>query len=518
MKKKIKKVVLFILILVASIMIVGSFYYKKNYSKQNFETIIFYLTSGAEYTSPAMVNEVIKKCAIPVILTMILIWIPTSQITKTEKNIKFKIKNKIIKIRVYPINFIIKHKKIYIFIIYIIAICCVIFNFKIDKYIINNTQETHIYEEQYVDGKKLNITFPENKKNLIIIMVESLENTVCAKEVGGVWEYSIIPELEKLAMENINFSHNDVVGGANIVLGADYTAGGMVALTSGIPLKITNANFYDGTGKYLQPVYTLGDILKENGYNLEIMMGSDGKFGGRTQYFNTNGDYKIFDLNYALENNYMSESERKWWGFTDEKLIEWSKEEITKLSEDEKPFNYIILTADTHFVDGYLSENAPLKFNSQYENVHAYSSKLIAEFVEWIKLQDFYENTTIVITGDHLGMQEDFYSKYTPNGYERTIYNCIINSSISTENTKNRRFFSGDLFPTMLASIGVEIPGERLGLGTNLFSNTPTLFEELGYEYVANELTKKSDYYNKQILGDDYYLQQSTEEKEICMY
>ena len=36
---------------------------------------------------------------------------------------------------------------------------------------------------------------------------------------------------------------------------------------------------------------------------------------------------------------------------------------------------------------------------------------------------------------------------------------------------KNRDFSTLDFFPTTLASLGVQIEGDRLGLGTNLFSN-----------------------------------------------
>jgi len=168
------------------------------------------------------------------------------------------------------------------------------------------------------------------------------------------------------------------------------------------------------------------------------MMGSDGNFGGRTQYFTTNGNYKIFDVNYAKEQGKMKTEDRVWWGFEDDKLFEWSKEEITNLASQDEPFNYIMLTADTHFVDGYLSENVGDKYETQYENVHAYSSKSIYEFVDWIKKQDFYENTTIVILGDHLGMQTEFYTSHIDKNYERTIYNVIINSAIEEKNSKSR--------------------------------------------------------------------------------
>lgn len=262
-------------------------------------------------------------------------------------------------------------------------------------------------------------------------------------------------------------------------------------------------------------VYILfGEILENEGYNLEIIMGSDGSFGGRKQYYETNGHYKVFDVNYAIEQGKMTEEDKVWWGFSDDDLYKWSKEEITNLAKEEKPFNYIMLTADTHFENGYLSPNAENQYDLQYENVHAYSSKCINEFINWIKSQDFYNNTTIVIVGDHLGMQNEFYETYADENYKRTIYNVIINSAIKPINSKNRQFTSMDMFPTMLASIGVKIEGDRLGLGTNLFSNTPTLLEELDANYFHEEIAKNSFFYNKHFFEEDYYLTklQSSEE------
>lgn len=52
-----------------------------------------------------------------------------------------------------------------------------------------------------------------------------------------------------------------------------------------------------------------------------------------------------------------------------------------------------------------------------------------------------------------------------------------------------------DMLPTVLYAMGFDIEGERLGLGTNLFSSTPTLAEELGLSYLEEELSKSSLYY-----------------------
>lgn len=61
-----------------------------------------------------------------------------------------------------------------------------------------------------------------------------------------------------------------------------------------------------------------------------------------------------------------------------------------------------------------------------------------------------------------------------------------------------------DMYPTTLVSIGASIKGDRLGLGTNLFSGKKTLIEELGFDYLDNELNKKSNFYDDYILASTY--------------
>ena len=365
---------------------------------------------------------------------------------------------------------------------------------------------SEIFEEEYITSETVQITFPEEKRNLIYIFLESVETTLVSKENGGGWDYSIIPELEQLAKDNINFSNTDKLGGAIQLPGTGWTVAGMVAQTSGVPLKISlqDHNSYSGYSSFLPGVYTLGDILKKEGYNLKLMVGSDAEFGGRKDYFTIHGDYEIFDFYTAIEEGKMTKEDEVWWGYDDDDLFKWAKDEILELAEQEEPFNFIMLTADTHFTDGYLSENVGDEFDTQYENVFAYSSKCVYEFVDWIKEQDFYDNTTIVIVGDHIGMQTEFYENHLEKDYTRTVYNTFINSAVPDTNSKNRQFSTLDIFPTVLASIGVEIEGNRLGLGTNLFSGEQTLVEKYGYEDANKQLERRSNYYNKKLLGENY--------------
>ena len=84
--------------------------------------------------------------------------------------------------------------------------------------------------------------------------------------------------------------------------------------------------------------------------------------------------------------------------------------------------------------------------------------------------------------------------------YERTNYNVFINTGKKNVNTNNRLISSLDIYPTTVASIGGKIKGDKLGLGTNLFSGEKTLYEEYGKEFVESELYKNSSYFKKHII------------------
>ena len=125
--------------------------------------------------------------------------------------------------------------------------------------------------------------------------------------------------------------------------------------------------------------------------------------------------------------------------------------------------------------------------------------------MDWLEQQDFYKDTVIVITGDHLSMQANISTMFDNDKYERRVYNTYINSEVKPVNSKNRIFTTLDYFPTTLAALGFNIDGNRLGLGTNLFSSRQTLAEELGgLDKLDDELSKNSQYYNNQLLGNSY--------------
>ena len=366
----------------------------------------------------------------------------------------------------------------------------------IADYAANSGTVSSFIDENYVDPVETELTFPEQKRNLIYIFLESMETTYADEENGGAFSENYIPELTELAEENEDFSGADAgLNGGTALTSTTWTAAALFGQTTGLPLSIPiDGNSMDTQESFLPGVTSLGDILEQQGYRQTFMIGSDGNFGGRSLYFTDHGNYDIKDYYYYQSQGKFDKDYWVWWGFEDQKLFEYAKEELTALAAQDQPFNFTLLTVDTHFEDGYVCGLCGNEHGeNQYGNVLSCSSRQIKEFVEWIRQQDFYENTTIVISGDHPTMDKDF-CEGIDDAYERKVYTAYINSAVTPEDPEWTRAYSTfDNYPTTLASLGVSIEGERLGLGTNLFSSRSTLTEVYGNPYINQELTRKSE-------------------------
>ena len=368
-------------------------------------------------------------------------------------------------------------------------------------YLKNQNQRSMFIEEEYVDPQSVNLTFPEQKRNLIFIFLESMESSFATKEKGGAFDEDLIPELAGLAEDNLHFTDKaSGLGGEILMPGTGWTIAGMFAKTAGLPLRVpVGGNDMSSYASFFPGAVSIGDILKAHGYRNYLMIGSDAVFGGRKNYFTQHGDYEIFDYYVAVEEGKIAKDYFQFWGFEDKKLFTYAQEKLLKLAQEDEPFNLTLLTVDTHFPDGYQCELCETQFDTNYKNALACSSRLVADFIDWVRQQDFYEDTTIVLTGDHRTMAQEFSSEI-PSGYQRHVYNAFINSAVQPQKENERTFSAYDFYPTTLAAMGVQIEGERLGLGTNLFSDKPTLLEEKGASLVSAELAKKSDFYDSKLM------------------
>lgn len=493
--KKIKRILanagLSLLLLVAFLGFFAAWWYVRVYGRIGFDSVLFTLTGGLGGVSPDLIRSFLTGAVLPTLgctlLTGILLlrrwnwkrWIPVTVSLVLSTGLLIH----------------------------------AAFNVELVSYILNSNRISGLYESEYRDPDDVAITFPEEKRNLIYIFMESMETSYLSKDMGGGLPYNLIPELTELAQDNINFSHNTSVGGFRQVTGASWTIGAMVAHTGGIPLKVPEGitdwqNGYGQDGEFLDNLTNLTSILNKEGYYQALMVGSVVGFGGRDTFYENHGVDQIFDLvtgrmEGLVPYNYWND----WWGFEDFYLYEYAQQKLTEISQQDQPFAFTMLTVDTHHIGGFTCEKCGSNYEESYENAIACASRQVYEFVQWLKEQPFFDNTTIVITGDHCSMDNGYFNRNVADGYERHIYNCFINAAATPQYTQNRSFCAMDMFPTTLAAMGCTIEGDRLGLGTNLFSNIPTLMEKMGYAKLCTELSKQSEYYT-----NHFYGKQTTEE------
>lgn len=395
------------------------------------------------------------------------------------------------------------------------AYCCLLFlgavfyadaELEITDYIQTRMENSTLYEEYYADPKQV-LTAPREKKNLIWLYMESMETAYADTLSGGLQETNLIPNLTALAAKGDSFGTGSGLRGYTSISGTSWTMASLLASTSGVPYVLPEG-YEDESGAFLPGLTTLGDILHRDGYQQEFMCGSDAEFGGRARYFRQHGEYTIYDIYTAREQGKIPEDYFVWWGFEDRVLYDLAREEITRLASEDKPFNFTFLTVDTHNTGGYCCAQCPHTHDVPLANTLMCADAQAASFVAWLQQQPFWEDTVLVIVGDHPRMDPILIGDVDTES--RPVYNCILGSSVESSWSENgRELTTTDLFPTVMEALGYTIKGRRLGIGTSLYADRPTLLETYGTERLGDLVTGFSDYYL------NHFVYNLTDEKNI---
>lgn len=497
--KKFKKILHLFALFLVSIIFIGSIFIKIFFSKVNMEEVLFYVTNGiGEVDTSAFIRGTVI-CLPGFLIFYYIVCSLFYDMSFGKINIKSK-KGR----QIYPFNLSRKFKNSITICFSLVSVILLLWAVNIHEYIKYSITKSTFIEDNYVNPKDTKVTF-KKKRNLIVIYIESLETSLFTKEQGGYWDYEVIPEFYKLLNEEdvVSFYNEDISQGYNMISGSSWTTASLFANTSGLPFKIRiNQNGYH-SDRFMNGTYTLGDLLKDNGYYNEFISAAKTSFGGLKEYYTRHGDYEIIDINSLSKYGFSTtKDDLGSWGFNDNYMFEIAKKRLDEISKKDEPFNLQLASIDTHFIDGYIGKYSETKYKHQYENVYATTSRLTYEFIEWLRKQDYYKDTTIVILGDHLSMQDNFFDN--KGAKKRYVYGCIVNPTKKTDNNKNRVVTALDTYPTIVAAIGGKIEGNKLGLGVNLFSKEKTLAERYGLKYLDEELKKKSVFYNDSLINDKF--------------
>lgn len=466
----------------------------------NVEAVLFTLFAGVndgaeEFVTVSLVHNALVpsiQIFLVVVLVQVTFAIALCRTNKTYAFVLWKKKNHIFSGR-FQIRLFCLQKCVTIFLI----IYCVILSLILPgivtsapfKALFQIPVDSELYRNHYVTPDSLNLEFPESPKNLIVILVESMETNFS--------HYT--PEIVKIQDENTNFSPGGVT-----VAGTSWTIAGITSKLCGIPLNMPmGIDEYKGKlPTYLPYAKCLMDVLEEMDYNQFFLQGSSGEFTQKRMFWTAHGNVAVHDIEYYKRKGDIPEDYNVFWGFEDRKLYHFAKREITEISAKDKPFALYMLTVDTHLSDGYVDEQCMKELvdvEGLYPKALRCASKQLEEFVTWAKSQSWYANTVISVMGDH---STPFLSPKANVPLSDSLYwtNFVVNSSIM-EPARNHQYSSLDIFPTLLESMGFKLKDRGAGLGRSLYSDSLTMLELYGRKKLDSLLRERSVQYDKFLLG-----------------
>jgi phosphoglycerol transferase len=351
-----------------------------------------------------------------------------------------------------------------------------------------NAIKSKFFVEHYIYPDSVKITPPEQKRNLILIYLESLETTFADKEHGGNQAPNLIPEITELSLQNISFGKDTkLIGGGIDAFGSASTFGAMHTRSLGIP-NIIN---YDRT-PILHQYKSLYNILNDNGYKQIFFQGNSGFYTGFRNFViehKVNETYSPEDLIQSLNADTATFKKSQWFkAAQDKEVFKFAKKILDTISE---PFSLTFFTIDTHAPHGFYDPNCIKSTDENNDNERLKASircvsRELKTFIDSLKQKHFYKNTSIIIFGDHLFMGTSLVNNFS----NRKWVNIFINPSKTPIAEEKRLFSDIDMFPTILSSIGFNIDGDRLGFGTDLFSDKKTFVERIGLDSLNKEINK----------------------------
>ncbi|MBM7705728.1 phosphoglycerol transferase MdoB-like AlkP superfamily enzyme [Chryseomicrobium aureum] len=333
-------------------------------------------------------------------------------------------------------------------------------------------------------------------KNIIVVSMESIQNFVINEEMNGE---VITPFLNELTqdpdtMYYSNFYHQTGLGKTSdsefIVENSLYPlGGGAVFFTHG-------GNTYN----------SLSERLGENGYHTSVMHANNKSFWNRDMMYQSLGIEKFFDIDsYTIE-----EGQAVNWGMKD---IPFFEQSVELMKDIPQPFYTRMITLTNHypftldeedkFIPEYDSNSGTL--NRYFQTVRYMDESLRVLFDE-LKAAGLYEDSIIVMYGDHYGISENHnramsqylgeeVTPYVSSGLQEVpLFIHIPDSGMGGEKTD----IAGqiDLRPTILHMAGID-SSKDIQLGTNLFAEDreqKVVFRDGGFTTENFVFTKNTCY------------------------
>lgn len=334
--------------------------------------------------------------------------------------------------------------------------------------------DSDFYSHYQVPGKSLR----GDRPNLVYIYAESLERTYFDEHAFP----KLAPELNEIKNNSLDFSNTEQLPGT------EYTIAGMVASQCGIPLFAPfDGNASSSLSTFYPQNVCLGDILKSSGYQNYFYQGASLSFAGKDLFLSSHG----FDHMYGFKELAGVVKDPKYrndWGWYDDTVLEVVFDKYLELAQKNQPFSLFALTVDTHHPDGFISRSCQRKSypfdgkeNKSFAAV-ACGQEHIARLIEKIRATPYFKNTIIVVSSDHLAMNNTAY-KYLNQHDRRDLFFMLRGDDVSSKVISLKRN-TLDNGATVLDAMGGD---NFIGLGRSSLSSTSLSATYLNIKEKINE-------------------------------
>jgi lipoteichoic acid synthase len=322
-------------------------------------------------------------------------------------------------------------------------------------------------QENTTNNEKTDLYGIAKDKNVIFISLESLQTFVINNTVNGE---EVTPFLNDLIGESYyfeNFYHQTAQG--------KTSDSEFIVENSLYPSPRGAVYFTHAQNDY----HSLPEIIGNEGYYSAVFHANNKSFWNRDVMYENTGYDHFFDID-AYE---VTEENSIGWGLKDKDFFSQSMKYLETM---QKPFYAKFITLTNHYPFELAEEDATIeKYDSNSKTLNSYfqtaryMDESIEEFFTYLKESGLYEDSIIVLMGDHYGIS-DFHKKamsmYLDQEYTDYLHVQLqrvpFYIHIPGQEGEVISEIAGqvDVKPTLLHLLGIDDSND-LSFGTNLFAD-----------------------------------------------
>lgn len=319
------------------------------------------------------------------------------------------------------------------------------------------------------------------EKNLIIIQLESFQNFLLGLEVDG---QEVTPNMNKLMNESLYFpKFYQQVGSGN---------------TSDAEFVVNSSMYIPRTGAASQmyamkELPSLPKLLKASGYQSATFHTNVVEFWNRKEL------YEALSFDHYYDAEYFGDEDQIFFGASDEVLYRKSMTKLKDMANSGQPFYAHVLSMTAHHPYTTPPEKDKIVLPEAYQKTmvgdylraQSYADAALGEFITELKQSGIWDNSLIVIYGDHLGLplysldqhEKDLMAEIHGREYGYAdminIPLLILGEGIEPE-VSSHTGGQVDLLPTIANLLGISLE-EQIHFGQDMVNQSSNLLPERYY-------------------------------------